>query len=238
MAKINTITPDKHVFLKRLCFLAKSPKRLCYMGEIPRGGPLLNTTSRFVFERTERPFSVAIVGSRKSTKYGEENAYKIAYELTRLGFVVVSGLAIGIDAAAHRGALDAGGRTVGVLGTPITEVYPAKNRPLAARIIENGGMVMSEFADKTEMTELKTNAFLYRNRLIAGLADVVIVVEASRRSGSLNTAHHALLTGVPVMAVPGDVGRKKSVGCNRLFREGAAPCLDYLDVLDELGISY
>ena len=238
MAKINTITPDKHVFLKRLCFLAKSPKRLCYMGEIPRGGPLLNTASRFVFERTERPFSVAIVGSRKSTKYGEEIAYKIAYELTRLGFVVVSGLALGIDAAAHRGAVDAGGRTVGILGTPINEIYPAENKSLAAEILRNDGMIMSEFLNKTEMSCIETNAFLHRNRLIAGLADVVIVAEASRRSGSLNTAHHALMTGVPVMAVPGDVGRKKSVGCNRLFNEGAVPCLCYLDVLDELGISY
>lgn len=238
MAKINTITPDKHVFLKRLCFLAKSPKRLCYMGEIPRGGPLINRFSRFDFERDERPFSVAIVGSRKSTKYGEENAYKIAYKLTELGFVVVSGLAIGIDAAAHRGALDAGGRTVGVLGTPITEMYPRENSSLADRIIECGGMVMSEFANKNEARDVPTSAFLYRNRLIAGLADVVIVVEASKRSGSLNTAHHALLTGVPVLAVPGDVGRKKSVGCNRLFREGAVPCLGYLDVLDELGINY
>lgn len=208
------------------------------MGEIPRGGSLIDTFSRFDFERLERPFSVAIVGSRKSTKYGEENAYKIAYKLTELGFVVVSGLALGIDAAAHRGALDAGGRTVGVLGTPITEIYPRKNRPLADRIIKCGGMVMSEFADKTEMEGLAMNAFLHRNRLIAGLVDVVIVVEASERSGSLNTAHHALLTGVPVMAVPGDVDRKKSVGCNRLFREGAAPCLSYLDVLDELGINY
>ena len=159
------------------------------MGEIPRGGPLLNTASRFDFERLERPFSVAIVGSRKSTKYGEENAYKIAYKLTRMGFVVVSGLAVGIDAAAHRGALDAGGRTVGVLGTPITEVYPRKNRPLADRIIKYGGMVMSEFANKTEMESLAMNTFLYRNRLIAGLVDVVIVAEASERSGSLNTAH-------------------------------------------------
>lgn len=181
---------------------------------------------------TERQKSVAIVGSRRNTKYGEEVAYKMAYELARRGVVIVSGLAYGIDSIGHRAALDAGGLTVAVLGTRITEVYPRAHIGLAKEIIAKGGAVMSEYGPEAEV--FPKTSFLERNRLITGLADVVVVVEAAERSGTLNTAMHALEQGKDLLAVPGNITSKLSVGCNRLIQQGALPytCLD--DILDLL----
>ena len=170
-----------------------------------------------------RPKTVAIVGARKNTPYGREIAYKTAYELAKMGVVVVSGLAYGIDSIAHRGAVDAGGVTVAVLGTRINKIYPYEHRHLAEKIVATGGAVMSEYGedDLGGQGENGRLRFLYRNRLISGLSDVVLVVEAAERSGSLNTAGHALDQGREVFAVPGGIGQVESEGCNNLIAAGA-----------------
>ncbi len=179
-----------------------------------------------------RPKCVAIVGARRCTRYGEEVAYQLAYELARLGVVVISGLAYGIDAAAHRGAVAAGGVTVAVLGTPIDQVEPQRNLKLAEEILAKGGCIMSEYGVGTKV--IYKTSFLERNRLISGLADVVVVVEAGVRSGSLNTAAHALEQGRDLLAVPGDITKPMSMGCNRLIRQGAMPYTELDDVLSLL----
>lgn len=180
----------------------------------------------------QRPKTVAIVGTRKPTDYGTNIARKLAYECAKRGVVVVSGLAYGIDSIAHRGALEAGGVTIGVLGTPIDQIYPRAHEQLAAEIIETGGCIMSELAPGAKF--YPKTSFLERNRIISGLADVVVVVEAAERSGSLNTAAHALEQGKEVLAVPADITRPMSQGCNRLIRQGAMPYLGPEDVLDLL----
>ena len=171
--------------------------------------------------KTTRPKTVAIVGSRHNTRYGEEVAYKMAYELAKKGVVIVSGLAYGIDSVAHRGCLDAGGTTIAVLGTPIDHIYPTAHKPLAKEIIEKGGAVMSEYAPGVEV--FPKTSFLERNRLISGLSDIIVVVEATAKSGSLNTAAHALDQGKEVFAVPGNITNPYSQGCNQLIQQGANP---------------
>ena len=176
---------------------------------------------------------VAIVGSRKNTAYGEEVAFKAAYELAKRGVVVISGMAIGIDGIAHRGALAAGGMTVAVFGTPIDKIHPGCHVGLAREIVEKGGALISEYPVGAKLNYKRS--FLERNRLISGLADVVIVVEANERSGSLNTAMHALEQGRDLFAVPGDINRPLSRGCNKLIAQGANP---YTGVEDVLGILF
>ncbi|MBR0460832.1 DNA-processing protein DprA [Candidatus Saccharibacteria bacterium] len=216
--KINQITPLESDFTEVLDTIAVKPKMLYFYGKMPENVVLDG------FDR--RPKCVAIVGSRRCTKYGEEVAYRLAYELARMGVVVISGLAYGIDAAAHRGAVAAGGVTVAVLGTPINRVYPRGNLRLAEEILAKGGCIMSEYGVGAQV--LHKVSFLERNRLISGLADVVVVAEAAVKSGALNTATHALEQGRDLLAVPGDITRPMSVGCNRLIRQGAMPytCLD------------
>ena len=166
------------------------------------------------------------------TAYGETWAYKIAKELAEMGVIIVSGLATGIDTAAHRGALAGQGRTIALLGTPIDRIYPAENQGLFEQILTQDGCVMSELAVGAKY--YPKTAFLERNRLIAGLADAVVVVEADLRSGSLNTASHALEQGVPLFAVPGDLSRQMSRGCNSLFNKGATAVTAVEDILGVL----
>lgn len=178
-----------------------------------------------------RPKTVAIVGARKYTAYGADIAHRLAYDLAGYGVVIVSGLAIGIDSIAHRGALEANGCTVAVLGTAIDRIYPEKHLGLARKIVAAGGCVMSEYGKGAPTFRA---SFLERNRLIAGLADAVIIVEATDHSGSLNTAMHAIEQGRDLFAVPGDVTKPTSVGCNRLIMQGATPCTCAEDVLNVL----
>jgi len=174
--------------------------------------------------------AVAIVGSRAASAYGLEVARRVAGELASAGVVVVSGLAFGIDAAAHEAALAAGGRTLAVQACGIDRVYPAAHRALAERIARSGAVV-TEFALGTPPLP---PFFPLRNRLISGLARALVVVEARERSGSLVTARHAADQGVDVFAVPGPITIANHVGCNRLLRDGAAPLLDTEDVLSAL----
>jgi DNA processing protein len=180
--------------------------------------------------RAEDALAVAVVGSRRATPYGLEIAQRLAADLAARGVTVVSGLARGIDSAAHRGALDAGGRTVAVLGSGADVIYPPENRALARRIAERGAVV-SQFAPGTP--PLPHN-FPERNRVIAGLALGVVVVEAAARSGSLITAGLAGELGREVMAVPGRVTSAESQGAHRLIQDGAALVQGWEDVIAQL----
>ena len=274
--KINQIAPLECDFTEVLESIALKPKTLYFCGKMPENMPkspsrepglrhqkVVKSTAQ---NRTERPKTVAIVGSRHNTRYGEEVAYKMAYELAQRGVVVVSGLAYGIDSIAHRGALDAGGQTVAVLGTRIDDIYPKNHLALAKEILEKDGAIMSEYApissknaplapaeagwdgqnwvkysdDSSSSTPFikrridRKLSFLQRNRLISGLSDIVVVVEAAERSGSLNTATHALAQGKEVFAVPGNINNPYSQGCNKLIRQGAMPYTEPDDLLREL----
>lgn len=175
--------------------------------------------------------SVAVVGSRRATAYGLELAREIGRRVGAAGWPVVSGLALGIDAAAHEGCLAAGGTAVAVLGSGIDVWYPRTNRRLGERILETGGAVVSEFGPGIGPEPWR---FPFRNRIISGLSTVVVVVEAAVRSGALITAHVAAAQGREVMAVPGDITRVTSAGCNLLIRDGAHPIASLDDVVETI----
>lgn len=177
--------------------------------------------------------ALAIVGSRNATPQGESNAEAFAAALADAGLTIVSGLALGIDAAAHRGGLRGKGSTIAVIGTGIDRVYPARNQSLARDIAEHGAIV-SEFPLGTPA--LREN-FPRRNRIISGLARGCLVVEAAERSGSLITARLAGEQGRDVFAIPGSIHSPLSKGCHKLIRQGAKLVDDARDILDELGVT-
>jgi DNA processing protein len=174
--------------------------------------------------------SVAIVGTRTPTKYGRLTAFNFAYKLCCLGLNIVSGLALGIDKAAHEGALAASGSTVGVLGSGLNCIYPSQNRKLARSIFEKGLMV-SEYPLNTK--PLASN-FPRRNRIISGLSKGVVVIEAAQRSGALITANFALGQNREVFAVPGNIDQFQSKGPHSLIKEGAKLTESVEDILEEL----
>jgi DNA processing protein len=175
--------------------------------------------------------AVAIVGSRAATPYGRSMARRLAFDLAGQGVLVVSGLARGIDAAAHAGACDAGGATLAVLPGGIDRVVPASHGVLAEAILGRGAWV----SEQPPGTPAFRGRFLERNRLIAALAGATVVVEAARVSGALNTAGHARRLGRPVLAVPGNVDRETSRGCHALLRRGATLCESAEDVVRAIG---
>ena len=177
---------------------------------------------------------IAMVGSRNSTHYGIKAAEKIGQGLARRGLGVVSGMARGIDSAAHWGCLGGRGFTIAVLGTGIDVVYPKSNKKLFQKIIEKGA-VISEFPLGTPP---EPKNFPIRNRMISGLSKAVVVVEATKRSGSLITASLALEQGRDVFAVPGSINSFKSTGCHFLIKQGARLIENSDDILDELGLNY
>jgi DNA processing protein len=177
--------------------------------------------------------AVAVVGARRGSRAGEEFAFALSRGLAAAGVAVISGLALGIDAAAHAGALAAHGRTVAVLGCGIDRIYPRQNAALGARIVEQGAIV-SEWQAGVEPAPWR---FPVRNRLIAALAGVTVVIEATRRSGALITADHALALGREVLAVPGSAWSPLGEGVNALLRAGATPVTSLEDLLDTLGLS-
>lgn len=177
--------------------------------------------------------TVAIVGTRAATPYGAGLATAFGRELGRAGCCILSGLALGIDAAAHRGALAAGAATIGVLGGGHRRFFPRRNERLAREMIGAGGAVLSPFAPDTDCYPAN---FLERNGVVAALSDAVVVVEAPSRSGALNTAGWAA-GRIPVLAVPGDVDRPHVQGCLALIRDGAILARSPDDVLEVLGIA-
>ena len=178
-------------------------------------------------------FPVAVVGTRRASAYGLTHTREIAAELAQTGVCVVSGLALGIDAAAHTGALDGGGRTVAVLGSALDQPYPAENRPLMRRILESGGSVVSEYPPGTVPTKY---SFLQRNRIIAGMCLGTLVTEGPRRSGALNTATRTLENGREVFALPGNVDSPGAQLPNMLISEGARLVTGAADILSALVI--
>lgn len=213
--KINGIYPKKHIFTEKLGEIPKPPEMLYYLGQLPN---------------IEDQHVISIVGTRKPTAYGREVTYKLAYDLAKKGFVIVSGLAIGIDSIAHQAALDAGGTTIAVVATPLPEIYPRTNIQLAQKIIASDGAIISESKEGRELAMGKFS-FLMRNRLVSGLAEGIIITEAAAKSGTLNTAAHALNQGREVFVVPGHITSPLSAGCNNLLKQGATPVTEIDDIL-------
>ena len=177
--------------------------------------------------------AVAVVGARSCSSYGRSVARSLAREVAAAGLVVVSGMARGIDGEAHRGALDAGGATIAVLGCGIDRDYPAAHAELGRRICERGGLIVSEYKQGVEPAPWR---FPARNRIIAGLCRAAVVVEARERSGALITADFALEEGREVLAVPGEITSTLSAGTNGLLRLGATPVTRADDVLEVFGL--
>ena len=217
LKKIQKIDIKSTEFPSRLREIPDPPAQLYCSGDIS----LLNEVS------------AAVVGSRKYTLYGRNVAVMIGSRLAECGIPVVSGLAYGIDAFSHEGALDAGGKIIGVLPGGIRNMVPVRNRDLMNRGISQGGLVVSEY-------EPDAKAFKYtyprRNRIISGLSSCVAVVEANVNSGSLSTAQHAMEQGRTVYAVPGNITSQFSIGCNLLIRDGAYPLVVIDDLIRELGV--
>ena len=213
MLNINTIVPDEHTYTSVLTSIDKPPKRLYYYGTLPE---------------SRRP-TVAIVGSRKPTAYGREVTHRLAYDLANAGFIIVSGLALGVDGIAHAAALEAGGTTLAVLPCGLPKIYPSSHRMLANDIIKRGGALITEYDSGHEFS-YQSN-FLERNRIVSGLSDAIIITEAAVRSGTLSTAAHALAQGRDVFVVPGNITSPMSAGCNALLKQGASIITDANDVV-------
>lgn len=187
------------------------------------------------YELTDDDVYVAIIGSRKATQYGIRTAHKLSYELAKRGIVIVSGLAYGIDAAAHKGALEAGGKTVAVLGCGIDVIYPKSNETLYKEILKSG-CVLSEYGLGMEAAPYM---FPTRNRIISGLSSGCVIVEAAEKSGALITAKLALEQNREVFAVPGNITSPESYGANELIKRSAAKLVtSYEDILIEIVPSY
>lgn len=216
MYKINKIALDEEKYLQITRGIANLPKSLYLIGELPH---------------SPRP-SVAIIGTRKPSAYGKEVTYSLAYNLAKSGVVVVSGLALGIDAIAHKGALDAGGTTIAVMPGGLDEFYPRTNHYLADRIITSRGAIVSEYPAGER--PFKVN-FIARNRIVAAIADGVLVIEAATKSGTIHTAGFALDYGRPVMAVPGNITNPMSSGTNQLIATGARLVTSAEEVMAEIG---
>lgn len=211
---INSISPDKHKYLTVLAQIDKPVKTVFYSGDLP----------------STRVPTVAIVGTRKPTTYGKDITYKLASELAKKGVVIVSGLALGVDGIAHTAACDAGGITLAVLPSGLPHIYPSSHRGLADRILTSGGALISEY-EETATNAYQSN-FLERNRIVSGLADAILITEAAARSGTLNTAAHALAQGKEIFVVPGNITSPMSAGCNALIKQGAHIVTDANDIIE------
>lgn len=218
-AKVNTLTLSDPAYPAVLRDINHPPKQLFWIGAHPK-------------EWISKP-KVAIVGGRKTTSYGLNVTQTLASDLARAGVVIISGLAYGIDAAAHHASLAVGGTPVVVLPTDIEHIYPAANLNLARQITEQGGTIVSEYPAGARI--YRSN-FVARNRIVSGLADVLLITEAALKSGSLHTARFALEQGKTVMAVPGNILSPYSEGCNNLIKAGAVPVTSAEDVFFALGI--
>ncbi|MCH7582415.1 MAG: DNA-protecting protein DprA [Acidobacteria bacterium] len=202
--------------------------------EYPVGlGDLEDPPSLFVEGEVGEMPGVAVVGTRRCTRYGIDLAEAFGVAIARSGWTTVSGLARGIDAAAHRGCLRDGGHAVAVLGSGIDVCYPEENRPILDEILAEGGAVVSEYPPGTPPDRWR---FPARNRIIAAMSSAVVVVEAAKTGGALITARLAAEIGRPVFVVPGDVDRPASEGCNLLIRDGANPVLGAADLIEELSL--
>ena len=209
---VSLLTRESEGYPTLLAHTARPPHLLFCMGN-----PDLNAA-----------LSVSIVGTRRADSYGLRHTRRIARELAEKGTCVVSGLALGVDAAAHWGALDAKGRTVAVLGGALDQLYPKENRALMDKILESGGSVVSEYPPGVGPTRY---SFVQRNRIVAGMSHGVLVTQAPHKSGALSTVNYALEEGREVFALPGDIDRFGSQLPNKLIAEGAHPVNTAQDIL-------
>ena len=213
IGKIKQISPLRNAFTSVLSGVYDPPATLNYAGELP----------------DKRPVCVAIVGTRKPSEYGKQVTEMLAYDLAKLGIYVISGLAFGIDTIAHQATMRAGGKTIAILPTGLDRIYPASHTGVAEEIVKSGGALLSEYPANTSAMR---HHFLQRNRLISGLADAVVVTEATERSATLSTVNHALEQNKEVFAVPGPINSLLSVGPNQLIRQGAGVVLSAKDIIN------
>jgi len=211
------ININDEIYPRKLKEIKSEPKKLFLRGNLE----ILQSTS------------IAIVGSRECTSYGFYEAYEFAKELSKKGICVISGLAQGIDTAAHLGAMHQRGKTIAVLGTGLNKIYPKENEILAESIIKNGGLIISEYG---LYQERKSENFPKRNRIMSGLSDGILVIEARKKSGTLITARYAKEQGKKVFCLPGNVDIINSSGTNELIKNGAILVTDVKDILDEFAI--
>lgn len=211
---INSISSTTPEFPQKLKTIPSPPTELFVRGDLPDFA---------------RP-SVAIIGTRKPTKYGIEITLQLAERLAERGVIIISGLALGVDALGHQGALKGKGTTVALLAGGVDKPSPYTNARLAEEILDKGGAIISEYPNGTIPYK---DQFLARNRLVSGLADAVIVTEASLRSGTANTVSHALEQGRDVYAVPGSITSPMSAGCNHMIAQGAAPITSIDEFVDQ-----
>ncbi|HSX30696.1 MAG TPA: DNA-processing protein DprA [Candidatus Saccharimonadales bacterium] len=219
--KVQKLTLRQDAYPSQLKQLSSPPKELYYLGADPS-------------EWLSRP-RVAMVGSRSVTPYGRQVTERFARELAEHGVVIISGLALGVDAIAHTACLDAGGTAVAVLANGLDHIAPATNAQLGRRLLEQGGTILSEYPAGAPV--FKTQ-FIARNRIVAGLAQALLITEASEKSGTLHTARFAMEQGRDVLAVPGNIFSPTSVGTNNLIRAGATPVTSVADILYTLGASH
>lgn len=214
--KSNKLKLNSPLLPATLLNVDKPPSELYYTGAFPS---LLQDTPR-----------LAVVGTRSITPYGQKVTHDIVTRLASQGIVIISGLAYGVDAAAHQAALEANGLTMAVLPGPLDNIAPAGNQWLASQIIDNSGALVSEYPPGEKAYK---HNFVLRNRIVAGLSHALLIIEAGLKSGSHHTAGYALELGLPVMVVPGDIGRPQSAGCNALLKTGRGTAVtSYEDVLD------
>lgn len=212
--KITKINIYDELYPKRLYEISNFPKQLYILGNIE----LLNNHK-----------TIAIVGSRECSEYGRKNAFDFASEFSDNGICVVSGMAKGIDASAHIGAIDKKGKTIAVLGSGFNYIYPKENEWLFQKILDNGGCIISEHPPEIEPD---LNIFPKRNRIISGLSKCVLVVEAKHRSGSNITAKFATMQGKSVYAIPSNIDNKKWLGTNILIQKGAKLVINAKDIIE------
>jgi DNA processing protein len=194
---------------------------------------LFGQGSRDLVTGMGRAPGIAVVGSRQASAQGREDAFWFAKELSSHGVTVISGLAQGIDACAHAGALEGKAKTIAVLGHGLDSIYPTSNDALAKKILKHSGALVTEYPKGTPARAFQ---FPQRNRIIAGLARAILVVEASPQSGSLITARHGLELGIDVFVIPGSIHMPQSIGCNMLIRQGAQLVQSPQQLLEDLGV--
>ncbi|MFA5098827.1 MAG: DNA-processing protein DprA [Candidatus Paceibacterota bacterium] len=220
--KINQVSFGGTDYPDLLKEISNPPKEIFYLGN-------------FLDESLAKRPKIAIVGTRKATAYGRAIAKEMAENFAKKGIIVVSGLAMGIDTAAHEGALLGEGRTIAVLACGLNMVYPRQNENLAKKIIKTGGAVISEYPSGTEAFK---NNFLERNRIVSGLSNATIVIEAPERSGALVTARLAAEQGREVFVAPGPMNHSNYLGSHKLIRDGAMLISSIEDVFEDLGLDF
>ncbi|WP_270941954.1 DNA-processing protein DprA [Romboutsia lituseburensis] len=215
---VEYICIEEKGYPENLKYIHNAPSILFYKGDIS----LVN-----------KNFNLAMVGSRKATTYGINCAKSIGKSLSNLGINIISGLAIGIDSYAHMSCIGGNGKTIAVLGSPVNNILPKKNIYLANKILEDGGLILSDYNINSKIFP---SNYANRNRIISGISDGVIVVEAAKKSGALITVDFALEQGKNVFAIPGNINSFMSEGCNKIIKEGAILINNIEDILNEYEI--